>query len=297
MRYIAAAILVGLFAAPVAAGQTPVGHYRIVASATGAALDLSALATLVARADVVFLGEQHDDLVGHQVQRGLLEAIAAERTQVVLALEMFERDVQEPLDHFQMGHTEEPEFLAEARPWPQYQRDYKPLVDFAIARTWPVVAANVPRAIAADVAAAGLASLTSLSETQRRLVATDLQCEPSGDYFRRFLEVLGSHGQTLDEVDRRRYYEAQCVKDETMAESISQAHAAGSIGGKRPLVISVNGVAHVDYRLGTVERVARRLPGKAIVTVTIVPVANPQTATATADLAARADYLIFTARP
>ena len=297
MRSLAAVILVGLLAAPVAAGQTPVGHYRIVASATGGALDLPALAALVARADVLFLGEQHDDVIGHQVQRALLEAIAAEHTQVVLALEMFERDVQEPLDHFQMGHSEEPEFLAEARPWPQYQRDYKPLVDFAIARNWPVVAANAPRALAADVAASGLASLASLSETQRRLIAADLQCEASGDYYRRFIEVLGSHGQTLDDAARGRYYEAQCVKDETMAESIAQAHVAGAIGGKRPLVVSVNGVAHVDYRLGTVERAARRLPGKAIVTVTVVPVASPTTATATPELLSRADYLIFTARP
>jgi len=297
MRHLVVALLVGLLAASEASGQTPVGDYRIVASASGAAIDLPALAVMVRQADVLFLGEQHNDVVGHQVQRALLEAIAGEPTQVVLALEMFDRDTQEPLDHFQMGHTEEAEFLAEARPWPQYQRDYKPLVDFAIARNWPVVAANAPRTLAAQVAASGLDALTSLSETQRRLIAADVQCEPSGDYFRRFLEVLGSHGQTLDDPARRRYYEAQCVKDETMAESIAQAHVAGSIGGKRPLVISVNGVAHVDYRLGTVERAARRLPGKSIVTVTMVPVASPAAAVVTPELLSRADYVIFTAKP
>ena len=143
-----------------------------------------------------------------------------------LALEMFERDAQEPLDHFQMGHTEEAEFLADARPWPRYARDYKPLVDFAIARQWPVVAGNVPRSIAAEVAKDGLTVLAGRTDAERRLFAADLQCAASGDYFQRFVAALGTHGQTLGEASRVRYYESQCLKDETMAESI----VAGSRG-------------------------------------------------------------------
>src|SRR6476469_6311710 len=67
------------------------------------------LADLVT-ADVVFVGEQHDDPNTHQLELSLLEGIARRRsTPVVMALEMFERDVQEPLDHFQMGHMDEKE--------------------------------------------------------------------------------------------------------------------------------------------------------------------------------------------
>ena len=69
---------------------------------------------------------------------------------------MFERDVQEPLDHFLMGHMTEEEFLKASRPWPRYATDYKPLVDFAGSKEWPVVAANVPRPMASEVSKAGL---------------------------------------------------------------------------------------------------------------------------------------------
>jgi uncharacterized iron-regulated protein len=280
---------------PVRAQQAP-PSYRIVESATAATVDLDVLARHIAAADVAFLGEQHDDDTTHRVQRLLVEAVAERRNNVSLALEMFERDAQEPLDHFQMGHTSEAEFLAESRPWPRYARDYKPLVDFAIAREWAVVAANVPRPLAAEVAKSGLGVLADRPEAERPLFAAELRCEPAGAYFDRFVAALGTHGQTLDPADRVRYYESQCLKDETMAESIAQAHAAGAIGGRKPLVISVNGTVHSDFRLGTVERVARRLPEATVVTVTMVPVANIEDVTPSAAVLERADFVVWTGR-
>jgi uncharacterized iron-regulated protein len=287
-------LLVASLSLTVAAQQPAAPSYRIVDSASGAVVNLDALVTRLAAADVAFLGEQHDDQATHQVQRLLFDAVAARRTNVMLALEMFERDVQDPLDHFQMGHTTEAEFLAEARPWPRYDRDYKPLVDAAVAREWSVVAGNVPRSLAAEVAKSGLAART---DAERRLFAAELRCEPAGDYFQRFVAALGTHGQTLEDTARVRYYESQCLKDETMAESIVQAHAAGSIGGRRPLVISVNGTVHSDFKLGTVERVARRLPQASIVTVTMVPVVSLDDAKSSPDVLERADFVVFAQRP
>lgn len=277
---------------PIAA-QQPGAVYRIVDSATGASVDLDALATRLAAADVAFLGEQHDDDATHRVQRLLFESLAGRHDNVMLALEMFERDAQESLDHFQMGHTAEAEFLADARPWPGYERHYKPLVDFAIARQWSIVAANVPRPLAAEVAASGLGVLGGRTDADRRLFAAELRCQPDGDYFLRFVAALGTHGRRLDETARVRYYESQCLKDETMAESIAQAHAAGSIGGRRALVVSVNGTVHSDFRLGTVERVARRLPQAKVVTVSMVPAATVADITPSADVLDRADFVVF----
>lgn len=271
---------------------------RVFATDTGASADLDRLAAAAAASDVVFVGEEHDDVDTHRVERQLLEAIRRQRADAVLALEMFERDVQEPLGHFLMGHIEESEFLAEARPWPEYARDYKPLVDFAIAQNWPVVAANVPRDIAADVATSGLGALDA-PNLDKTLFARERQCEPAGPYFSRFRDAIGSHGvegaRTTDAAAIARYYEAQCLKDETMAESIAQSYAAGAIGGKRPLVISVNGAFHSDYRHGTVERTARRLPGRHLLVITIVPVKNIDAAAPEKDASQRADWIVYTA--
>ena len=48
------------------------------------------------------------------------------------------------LEHFLMDHVSEEDFLKVARPWPRYATDYKPLVEYAMSKDWPVLAANVP---------------------------------------------------------------------------------------------------------------------------------------------------------
>lgn len=264
---------------------------RVLETQTGEAPSWSTMIDRLAEADVVFVGEQHDDPNTHQLELAILKDLAAKGRPVVLAMEMFERDVQDPLLHFGLGHMEEAEFLKASRPWPRYATDYKPLVDFAISKDIPVIASNVPRPFASEVSKAGFAALEKKTEAERKWFAADLQC-PTGDdeYYRRFLQAMGTH----PDASADRFYFAQCVKDETMAESIAQAHAAGSIGGKRPIVVHVNGAFHSDFHFGTASRAQRRLPGKRIAVVTVMPVPDIATAVADAEDRRRGDYLVFT---
>jgi uncharacterized iron-regulated protein len=218
-------------------------------------------------------------------------------------MEMFERDVQEPFDHFQMGHTSEEDFLAGARPWPQYATDYKPLVDFAISKNWPVIASNVPRSFASDVAKGGLDVLQSKSADEQKWFAHDLKCPTDDEYFKRFADAMGDHpaagGETSVAAVRQtleRTYFAQCLKDETMGESVANAYAIGAAGGKSPLVIHFNGAFHSDFGLGTAERTKRRLSGKRIVIVTVLPVDRLDRAAPDKSESKRADYLLYTSK-
>ncbi|UQT38864.1 ChaN family lipoprotein [Acidaminococcus intestini] len=56
---------------------------------------------------------------------------------LVLSLEMFEKDVQASLDAYLAGRMTEMEFLKVSRPWPNYERDYRHLVEFAKRRGFP----------------------------------------------------------------------------------------------------------------------------------------------------------------
>ncbi len=193
--------------------------------------------------------------------------------------------------HFSMGHLDEAEFLKTSRPWPKYQTDYKPMVDFAVSKDLPVIAANVPRPFASEVSKTGFAALSTKTDAEKKWFAADLQCPTGGDeYYRKFLEAMGTH----PDASADRFYFAQCVKDETMAESIAQAHAVGSIGGKRPLVVHINGAFHSDFHYGTVSRAQRRLPGKRIAVVTVVPVADITKDNPDAAERRRADFLVYT---
>ena len=229
--------------------------------------------------DVLLLGEQHDDAGTHRLELAVLEGLARRRSNVVLALEMFERDVQSHLEDYIRGSTAEPDFLAASRPWPRYPTDYRPLVEFARAWHWPVIAGNVPRRIASLVARRGLEGLDSLSSADRLLVARDIRC-PHDEYFDRFAKTMGDMsghpgaGAMTAEEKRaalERVYQAQCVKDETMGEAIATAFTAAPA---RALVVQVNGAFHSDHRLGTASRAQQRLPGKRVAVVSFVPVAD-----------------------
>jgi uncharacterized iron-regulated protein len=258
---------------------------------TAAPLSFAELADRAARAEVVYFGELHDDPGTHRLQLALLEGIAARRGDVILSLEMFERDAQRWLDDYLAGRVTEEVFLAHSRPWPNYAADYRPLVELAKARGWPVLASNVPRPLAALVARGGVDTLQALPPAERGLVARELEC-PRDSYFERFAETMGSH-PGMDESMVRRFYEAQCIKDETMAESIVAALAA------RPgaLVVHMNGAFHSDFGEGVPARVARRRPGSRAVILSGLPVAEPAGAAVGDDDRGRADYLIFTLRP
>lgn len=273
---------------------------RVYHSGNKTFTDFETMLAELARADVVFVGEQHGDFSTHRLERAILEGVARRRGSVTLALEMFERDAQPSLDDYLAGRMSEPEFLKASRPWPNYATDYRPLVEFARAHKWRVVAGNVPRRYASQVSKGGLESLEALPEAERRLIARQLSC-PLDDYFKRFAETMRSHpgagGQSPEKgpegetrARTERFYQAQCVKDETMAESIASAFAEAA--PSQPLIVHYNGAFHSDYGLGTASRTRRRLPQAQVKVVSIVPVDDLDQVKAEG-YRKQGDYLIF----
>jgi uncharacterized iron-regulated protein len=263
---------------------------RVVESRTVETIDLETLAGRVASAEVVLFGEFHDDPGTHQLQLALLEALARRRHQVLLSLEMFERDVQPVLDAYLAGEITEETFLARSRPWSNYATDYRPLVEFARAQHWPVLAANVPRRLAAQVGRGGLDTLSALPGEERSFAAAEIGC-PHDRYHQRFVETMGDH-PGMDEAMIDRFYKAQCLKDETMAEAIVDAieRYPGA------LVVHMNGSFHSDYGDGVPARIVRRRPGTRVTILTGIPVPELEHAPVTENLE-RADYLLFTKEP
>lgn len=297
------AALAGACARPPApnVAPVPVSESRFYASAARRDVSFEAMLRAAARADVVFFGEQHDDPATHRAELAVLAGLGNGGRPVVLSLEMFERDVQAILDDYLAGRISEADFLARSRPWERYTTDYRALVELARARGWPVVASNVPRRIASAVSRKGLAVLDTLAAGERAFAARENLC-PHDAYYARFAETMKGHGagggppNAADSAAMRamtdRFYEAQCVKDEAMAESIVAARA------RHPgaVVLHVDGAFHSDFGLGTAARVSRRDPGARTVVLTAIPVDDPATASP-AEHAERADFVIVTRKP
>jgi uncharacterized iron-regulated protein len=317
MKYICFTLAATMLAAP-AGAQTPASGSPTAPAAASAPdaqtyvphrvydtrrkrfIDFEALSAALARADVVYLGEHHDDGPTHRLQRAVLEGVARRRQgPIVVSLEMFERDVQPVLNSYLARSIDEAAFLASSRPWPNYAADYRPLVEFARERNWPVIAANIPRSLARAVSRRGLGALDSLASGENReWAAAALSC-PRDELHRRFAETMegmGSHGGATMSPDSTeamiwRLYLAQCAKDETMGESIAMAARAHNT-----LVIHANGAFHSDYRLGTAERARQRMPNARHIVVSFAPVADLDTADGKS-LRKIGDYVVFTLRP
>jgi len=238
--------------------------------------------------DVVFAGEKHDNTVFHHFQLDLLEAMDRGNRDLLLSLEMFERDVQPVLDRYLRDEIPETEFLAQSRPWPNYRSDYRPLVEYAKRHGIPVLAANVPRRYARQVAQKGMEALEALDEDERGYVASE-ELAASEAYRERFASVMPN----MDGDRLARMFKAQCLKDDTMAESI---HKYLEAHPETRRVVHMNGSFHSSFSLGTVHGLKKRRPGLEVAVVTCWPVSNPRMV----DLLVaepQDDYLVYTANP
>lgn len=278
---------------------TPDPAVRIYESKSGRFVSFKQFADVIATRDLVFFGEQHDDPTTHAAEHAVLAALGERRPHVVVTLEMFERDVQPLLDQYLTGTISEESFLAGARPWDRYVTDYRPLVELARVRGWPVVAANVPRRLASAVSRRGLAVLDTMNARDRGFMARQHAC-PKDTYYDKFAETMKGHGagggpptaadaaamaQMTD-----RFYEAQCVKDEAMGEAIADAFARAPKGS---VIFHVDGAFHSDFGLGTAERARRRAPKASSIVLSAVPVPDLSKANG-GEHAAKADYVLFT---
>src|SRR4030095_4809134 len=207
-RFLLAAIVLSVCAVVARAQQSPhlsSGYipHRVYKSGDKRFSDFEAMLAEIARADVAFVGEQHDDPPTHRIERAILEGLARRRGNVVVALEMFERDTQPSLDEYLAGRLNEEDFLRSARPWSNYMPDYRPLIEFARVHGWRAIASNTPVRVPVHVSREGLGAARADSESERKLVASEISC-PLDDYFKRFAETMskghpGAHQNSGEE--------------------------------------------------------------------------------------------------
>ncbi|MGE3466654.1 MAG: ChaN family lipoprotein [Pyrinomonadaceae bacterium] len=228
----------------------------------------STLADIVKAAnagDAVFLGELHNDAVGHAVQFEIFKEIvdANPHRKVALSLEMFERDVQIVVDEFLAGLISEQHFLLSSRPWGNYKWDYKPLVDLAKERKLAVTAANAPRRYINMVSRNGRGALNGLSKDAKKWLPPLPYGEPSAAYAAKFKALMGPSPEAQMGIDK--ILASQSLWDAAMAHSVAE-HLKNNKGS---LVVHLNGGFHTESRLGTVEHLLKYRPKTRVTVVTI----------------------------
>jgi len=262
-------------------------EYRIVDSRTGKTLSLQQMANELKKYDLIFFGEDHDNATLHKLERELVPLLDTKR-ELILSLEMFERDVQSDLDAYIEGWLTEDEFLAKSRPWSNYKDDYRPLIEYAKQKKLTVIAANIPRSIAGKMARTGPDFTDTLPEEDKKWLPNKISY-PDDSYKKAFLETLENMHSPMMNNNPDWLYQAQCLKDETMAESIVNALKMKP----KARVLHFNGDFHSRYFSGTVSRVQELLPKKKIAVISPSYSENWQTANLTAEEKNAGTYIIF----
>jgi len=248
-------------------------------------LEMAQLIEQLKSADVIFLGEKHDNDAGHQFQLEVIQGLQAAGCDLAIGMEQFERDVQGAVDDYLAGKLTEEEFLAVSRPWKNYPEHYKAIVDFAKANRLPILAGNLPRKLATAV------SEGKELEPHQMAFAARTTSAPKDRYWDNFVRTMQGHMGADGDDKLVKFYASQCAKDDAMAEAITD-HLVTNRHRPRK-VVQLCGHFHSDYGLGTVARVQSRLPlvQSVVITMEMIPEAGAKPADKEWD---RANFTLWT---
>ena len=231
-------------------------EYKIIDSKLNSEIELKEMVEKLGDYDVIFFGEFHENRILHALEFELLKMFHTNNKNLIVSMEMFERDVQTILDKYLSNEISEEEFLKTSRPWPNYETDYKPLIEFAKKNELAVVAANIPRRYANMISKQGLNALDSLSAEEKKFV-TKHHIVFEDEYKERFIKTMKdemAHSSKMPKGMMMNFdliYAAQCIKDDTMAESILKYQRIPP----RRKVIHFNGDFHSSKHLGTTQKI------------------------------------------
>ena len=218
---------------------------------TGRRLDEAALTERVREARVIYVGEKHTEPRHHYVQLDVIDR-AAKLGSVTIGLEMVQKPFQSALQAFSRSGNEErllEEVEWETR-WGYDFRLYRPIFRYAQRAGLPLVALNAPRELTRTVARRGLSELSA--ELSAEVPELDLRNVAHRARIRMiWAQHVGPHGNLSFD----RFYTAQVIWDETMADSVARALSTSDAPER---VVVLAGAGHIRYGEGIPTRAARR---------------------------------------
>jgi uncharacterized iron-regulated protein len=234
-------------------------NYKIYNTATQKPATIDDIINDMAKADVLFYGEEHNDSVGHAIELAMFTKLVEKyQTKAALSLEMFETDTQPILNEYLANLIREKNFISDARAWNNY-KDYRPMVELAKQKHLPVIAANAPGRYTNRVTRLTLKSLDQLDALAKTYLPPLPIDTATGAYYDKFVNIMGGHAN----MGGMNIYQSQNLWDATMAWSIAKyfkAHAGSKI-------MQVNGGFHSEDKLGAAAQLKKYAPNTRVINV------------------------------
>ena len=233
-------------------------------------------------ADIILFGELHDNPIVHWLQFELTKSMYdIKKENLILSAEMFESDNQMILNEYLDSIITEKKFESEARLWPNYRTDYKPLVNFAKDNKLKFIAANIPRRYASVVNSEGFEGLEKLSDEAKNLLPPfPIKYDPELNCYKSMMDASMMPMEHVNE----NFPKSQAVKDATMSHFILKNYEKGK------MIIHYNGAYHSDNYESIYWYLKKALPNLKIKTISCAE--QPDIDSIKDEYKKKADYII-----
>jgi uncharacterized iron-regulated protein len=235
--------------------KAPVGPEEIFRLPEGNPITFAQLLNDLDTTRVIFVGESHDQIEHHQIQVRMIHDLVAKGKDVVIGMEMFEKSQQAALDRWSQGLLSEEAFLEESqweKSWGIDHELYQGILDAAKTHHLKILGLNVPRNLVRTVAESGMRGLSP--EDRKLLPEMDL----ANRQHRAYIATIFKGHEKGSAKAFENFYEAQCLWDEGMAQSLSEFFESPQAEGKTVLVFTGSG--HIVFGFGIPNRLYRRTP-------------------------------------
>lgn len=219
-----------------------------------------------AAAEIVLLGEQHDDEDHHRWQAQVLAGLHALRPNLVIGFEMFPRRAQPVLDRWVAGELTEAEFLQQSewgKVWSMPAELYLPLFHFARMNRIPMLALNIDAELTRRIADKGW---DGVPEGEREGVGRPAAAVSAYEDF--LFEIHSQHAQMRQhgkdqgkpargDAAFRNFVDSQLAWDRAMAEALLAGRARhAAADGSLPFAVGIMGSGHVRHGHGVAHQLA-----------------------------------------
>jgi uncharacterized iron-regulated protein len=227
----------------------------------GRFVDDAALMAAAAGADLLLLGETHDNPDHHVLQARIVRQVTAAGRRPALAFEMLPTTQQETVDAALARAPRDPDVLGAAlrwdeSGWPDFVM-YRPIFAAGLDAGLPIVAANLPRAVVKDLVTKGAGALDA--PLRERLEREEPLAPEALASLRE--EMRESHCNELPDAMLEPLVLAQRAKDARMSRRMVEAGA----GGRGAILVTGKGHARTDR--GVPSYLAKDAPGQKVFSV------------------------------
>ncbi len=221
----------------------------IISAKTGNPVGFEQLLADLKSVRLVYIGESHTNRSHHQIQLEIINALSEAVSDLSVGMEMFDFTYQSVLDQWSAGQLEEDEFIEKVHWYANWRYPfelYRGILETIRDNRIPLVGLNIPFHIPSKVRIGGLESLT---DSDAAFLPSEIDTTDAAH--RAYVEPVFRQHSFGGGAAFEYFYQAQCLWEETMADTIDRNMSAGTM-----VVLAGNG--HIIYKFGIPERAFRR---------------------------------------